>query len=265
MKAKDTKADGLHPPQRFGIRDAGQGAGGGRVIEVLDGDEPCGRFERNYWSSGEGTFAPFMIGDAWFALYSPDYTATRIMSLPDCRDVGGEDGDAHGFCPVELWVPSYRLLSRTMLVRRMTGVGDGHVPEEHRFHEALFAGSPALAAAEAQVIAEAAAPDRRISGEQTWAAELSPWRWCSFGFVAGCIWGDDGSLKVEWLDLSRAGEGVLRREARFGYAELIGADTLRDAVDLSHWAPDRPHVGLRAIVSHDVSAPFSPPDDQPPT
>jgi|SRR5581483_5877941 len=41
-----------------------------------------------------------------------------------------------------------------------------------------------------------------------------------FGFVWGCIWGDDSSWKVQYLDLSRIREGELRREERFGYTIL---------------------------------------------
>jgi hypothetical protein len=41
-----------------------------------------------------------------------------------------------------------------------------------------------------------------------------------FGFVWGCIWGDDSSWKVQYLDLSRVQQGELCREERFGYLEL---------------------------------------------
>ena len=41
-----------------------------------------------------------------------------------------------------------------------------------------------------------------------------------FGFVWGCIWGDDSSWKVQWLDLSRIKEGEIARDDRFGYVEL---------------------------------------------
>lgn len=253
--------DFLNPPPRFTARVAGQTPDGGRVVEVLDCGEPCGRFERNYWSSGPGIFAPFMVGDRWFALYSPDYTGTRILSLPECLDLGGEEPDACGFCPVELWVPAYRLLSRTTIVLRATGTENEHVPEDHRFHEALFAGSDRIAEAEEAVAAEASMPGRKLDGERVWAAELSPWRWCPFGFVAGCVWGDDRSMKVEYLDLTRASEGILRREARFGYAEQLPGAVLRDTVDLSHWSPGRPWIGVRAVVSHDLSQPFDGPQE----
>src|SRR5262245_10694745 len=58
-----------------------------------------------------------------------------------------------------------------------------------------------------------------IPGSEYWKAE-SEWPTGEFGFVWGCIWGDDGSWKVQYLDLSQILQGVLRREERFGYVEL---------------------------------------------
>lgn len=52
-----------------------------------------------------------------------------------------------------------------------------------------------------------------------------------FGFVCGCIWGDDTSWKIEFLDLSEITEGKITRDNRFGYVELPGAsDSLKDFV-----------------------------------
>jgi hypothetical protein len=54
----------------------------------------------------------------------------------------------------------------------------------------------------------------------------------SFGFVAGCHWGDDHSWKIQFLDLRGIKEGKLVRDDRFGYIELIGSsDKLKDAFD----------------------------------
>jgi hypothetical protein len=39
---------------------------------------------------------PFMQDGRWFALYTPDYAATRIMELPSCKDLGTE-APSHGF------------------------------------------------------------------------------------------------------------------------------------------------------------------------
>lgn len=42
-----------------------------------------------------------------------------------------------------------------------------------------------------------------------------------FGFVTGCCWGDDNSWKIQFLDLTRIKEGIIRRDDRFGYVEVI--------------------------------------------
>lgn len=59
----------------------------------------------------------------------------------------------------------------------------------------------------------------------------------TFGFVWGCIWGDDSSWKVQWLDLSRVAEGVLTREERFGYVELSTRDWSSPALTLDPLPP----------------------------
>jgi hypothetical protein len=54
-----------------------------------------------------------------------------------------------------------------------------------------------------------------------------------FGFVWGCIWGDDSSWKVQYLDLSRIEQGEIRRDDRFGYLELATHPKL-DAKEFIH-------------------------------
>ena len=41
-----------------------------------------------------------------------------------------------------------------------------------------------------------------------------------WGFVAGCIWGDDSSWKMQLLDLRNASKGEIKRVHEFGYHEL---------------------------------------------
>jgi len=76
-------------------------------VEILDSeDKVIGSYERNYPSHAENTFAPFTLdGENWYALYSKNYTAVRIMELPSCKDIGGQENDGFGFCPTELFVP----------------------------------------------------------------------------------------------------------------------------------------------------------------
>jgi hypothetical protein len=52
------------------------------------------------------------------------------------------------------------------------------------------------------------------------------------GFVAGCVWGDDSSWKIQYLDVSRIAEGIIKRDDRFGYIELPDELTLKQAIDL---------------------------------
>lgn len=58
-----------------------------------------------------------------------------------------------------------------------------------------------------------------ILGSEYWNIDLE-WPSGEFGFVWGCVWGDDSSWKVQHLDLSEVQSGVLRRDDRFGYVEL---------------------------------------------
>jgi hypothetical protein len=44
-----------------------------------------------------------------------------------------------------------------------------------------------------------------------------------FGFVCGCVWGDDTSWKIQFLDLSKLSEGKFTHDDRFGYLELAGS------------------------------------------
>src|ERR1700740_455576 len=78
------------------------------LVRVFDGDHQIGAYERNLAGWAEPTFEAFQWDGEWFALYAPDYTSTRVMRLPDCNDLGGEEPASDGFCPVEYYVPAYR-------------------------------------------------------------------------------------------------------------------------------------------------------------
>lgn len=60
---------------------------------------------------------------------------------------------------------------------------------------------------------------RIIPGSEHWNTECE-WPEGEFGFVWGCVWGDDNSWKVQYLDLTEIQSGVIRRDERFGYVEL---------------------------------------------
>lgn len=164
--------------------------------------EAIGSYKRNY-PNVYRTFFPFMQDGKEYALYSSDYTSTRIMELPNCKDLGGEERDGLGFCPVEFYVPIFR---------KVTIKKDDMV---------LYLNQEAC-------LDEKESSDKYI---------LHPIQYHKFGFVAGCVWGDDSSWKIQYLDLSEASKGILKRDDRFGYIELPERMKLPQAVGMRDWEP----------------------------
>ena len=186
-------------------------------VGVFEGETQVGEYERNYHSYGESTFYAFEQNGRWFALYSRDYTATRVMSLPDCKDLGGEDRAAHGFCPVEFYVP-----------KSLRQAGD---PSDARPYNPRHDPKRWATVVECDGYTRYdwptdneefnAACQKTDKEFHAWQSR-HPWEWAyaDFGFVAGCVWGDDSSWKIELVDLARAAEGITERSPRFGYIEM---------------------------------------------
>lgn len=143
-------------------------------------DKKIGEYIRNYHCLYQ-TFCPFKLGDQWYALYSKDYTATRVMTLPGCEDLCGEDRSTWGFCPAEYYVPQI-----AMYPTKPNGKRDYKNPQ---------------------------------------------YKYCSFGFMCGCVWGDDTFWKIQYLDLSKLGEKKIVREEKFGYIELPYHLSLPQAIE----------------------------------
>lgn len=202
-------------------------------VFLVDGDleEQVGEYQRNYGTLFD-SFFHFQMNGKDLALYSSDYTATRIMELPSCKDLGGEEPADMGFCPVDYFVPTYideevvnetnneAFPPRTVSVRRVNN------PSKER----LFPSSRKRSYVNG------------VTGEEcedTIATRpITPLIYYPFGFVSGCIWADESSWKVQYLDLSRAEEGILVREERFGYIELPEGVRLKDAIDMSVYGYD---------------------------
>ncbi len=189
-----------------------------------------GEYERNYSSMME-TFHPFEQNGKHYALYSPEYTATRIMSLPDCKDIGGEESNSFGFCPVEYAV--------------------WHDQEEYDGHvKCLESDSPVLQEHYKKYPVDREKLAGMVNGH--------------FGFVSGCIWGDDTSWKIQALDLSEAHKGIIKRSDWFGYMELPEDCSLKDAIVMKLWEPDNWRIGIPNVEYFDfdtktrVSDPYEP-------
>ncbi len=186
--------------------------------------ETVGQYIRNYPSLFR-TFCHFRRNDKDYALYSPDYTASRIMELPSCKDIGGEEPHAAGFCPTDYYVPRY-------VERESIGLND----EVHR-HRVNEPSAEDLVARTTKFTPLDEKTGQRITVEKP-SYPVSPLLYHPFGFVAGCIWGDDSSWKIQYIDLSSAESGILKRDARFGYIALPDSMALKQAVDIGDYHCD---------------------------
>jgi len=198
----------------------GRGWGFTKITVSREGRELMS-YDRSYPSYGEATFSPFKAPDGtWLALASRNYTCTELVRVEDGTWIGGEKPDSLGFCPVELLVPRWRA---------------------YRY--------PTAPDLETQYVTECEDDGRleklRRMAEQG-KIEFGEEGWMPIGFVAGCIWGDDTSWKVEAFDLSRAHEGILNRIAPWGYASLPpNVSGLREALHYDeYWEPGEHLCGL---------------------
>lgn len=190
-----------------------------------------GEYLRNYPSYGEVTFFPFKhTNGKWYALYSENYTATSLMELPSCKKIGGETPCGHGFCPVEYYVPRYQ----NYMIPGMT--------EE----EMKKQGIPECNWSWVGKDRNEKDYDLVHGSKEGWE---NGWLWGSveyeleLGLVAGCVWGDDCSWKVQRIDLTKSDQGIITREASFGYFELPPNLKLSEAVFINH----EEHIALTGV------------------
>lgn len=182
-------------------KESGRGSWNVQDVSVIGpGGEVVGTYTYNYHQTPP--FCPFRIGEQWYALYSKRYTASRVMKLPSCEDVWGEDSSAGGFCPVEFFVPAIQEIDfdgeRT---GKLCGTfnddfEDFGKPGKHPRHNWL----------------------------------IHEPEYLRYGFVCGCVWGDDSSWKVQFFDFSDIENGNVTYDARLGYVELIEGMSLQKSI-----------------------------------
>src|SRR5262249_28536707 len=123
-----------------------------------------------------------------------------------------------GFCPVELYVPRYKSVVRINK--------NGEPSESWKFED------------------EGEKYDCDKTDSFGNSVTVGSWQSLGIGFVAGCLWGDDSTWKLEVFDLSRAAQGILSRSARFGHLQLANKFPLAKAVRLHRYPP----ASLRADI-----------------
>lgn len=197
-------------------------------VGVFDNENHIGEYTRNYSGHAEKTFYPFESKGKWYALYSKHYMYTRLMSLPDCGDLGGEDKDnteyKNHFCPVEYFVPEVTEMKSDSPDPRP------YHPQGNRGRWGYVEGVHDWKDIEKN-------PEYQKAVEK-YQKELEEWNekhpfetfHADFGLVAGCIWGDDWAWQIQYLDLSKADQGIVKRDRRFGDIYLPRNVQLKDAI-----------------------------------
>lgn len=183
-------------------------------------------YERNY--AMLKTFEPFqhLQDGLWkhYALISTRYTRLEVLDLQSGEIIAVEPfpkADAHyahnsngkveegddlpgmGFCPMEFYVPDWwDEYDETYIPKKDEVTGE----MKHPFKSDSYA---------LEILDEF----KEYSG-----------RW---GLYGGCIWGDDSSTKMRYVDLSRISEGVVTTDERFGYVQIPDNLTLRESVQFN--------------------------------
>lgn len=182
-------------------------------VSIYRDDILIGEYLRNYNNYGTLTFYPFKQGDDWYALYSASYTATRVMKLHNDRieDWCGEEDNPYGFCPVEIYIPQYI----------------------HRLYKDEFD----------IFYTDADLTEEEIQ-EELDNPEFVKTEYCNFGFVCGCVWGDDSSWKIRYIDLDQIPNKVLSITEKFGYWEMPENLTLKQCINMKNWEPGCDWISL---------------------
>lgn len=185
-------------------------------ISIYKNEKLIGEYIRNYSNYGTNTFYPFEINGEWFALYSASYTATRVMKLHEDRieDWCGEEKSPHGFCPVEFYVPKF-------------------IHKKYKFQESMY---------DAYSVDCDSKPEEFESELED--KEFVSLNQCTFGFMCGCVWGDDSSWKLRYIDLSQIPEKILTVTDKFGYWELPVTLSLKECINMNTWEPEHNWITL---------------------
>lgn len=169
------------------------------LVEIFLQEDKLGEYIREYPHYSETTFAPFKSRNGnWYALYAPKSSQINLMRLPECRPVEKEKAKLIGFCAMEIWVPSYYM-------KEYNQAAYGVFDNQTHLHPTSYAHLS------------------KVGGPYENYLELA--------FVGGCYWGDDNSMKVQVIDLTRVEEGILSMSEPFGYFETT-SKSLRESIEL---------------------------------
>ena len=231
-----------------------------------------GSYVRNY-STLYNTFEYIRRGDRHFALFSPDYTGTRVMEIfPNVgiKDIGGEDRNASGFCPVDLYVPTLRTFVREVdcgpqaAVKDWSRLLDFFPPGSIIINREQQEDRKKLRYDDGQCIRAYTGKVEKIGNDKhpTYCWVWGPkqmYETCFIhtpsndGFIAGCVWGDDSSWKIQHLDLTGIEQGQIKRTELFGYVELANGTKLKDAINTDFLEDGGSRITMSVQLTFDLA------------
>lgn len=180
-----------------------------------EGDDPVKVFEYNRNYALGKTFLPFrqLQEGAWkdYALISSEYTRLEVVDLSLGEIVAIEPYPA----VTQEWLNGLPATSKEpggWAEKHYVGEerpGWGFCPVEFR----VFDWREKLTDESANMPFR----DGYLYSDEKLNAYTGQW-----AIYTGCIWGDDGSWKVRYVDLSKIREGIVVTEERFGYLPLLG-------------------------------------------
>jgi hypothetical protein len=176
---------------------------GHSILHVLRGGDEVFSYERTYPSFGKSTCVPFpqydFVDHQWhdYLLFSEEYVRASALNLetavradePYPTDNYGKEYPEFGFCPTGF--------KAFPMIEEYVGTDE----DEAKRDESI------------------AFWNKMIDAHPDQASSLLEYSGV-FALESGCIWGDDTSDKLRYIDTSRVRDGILRTDERYGYFEL---------------------------------------------
>lgn len=213
-----------------------------KLITVFRDDVRIGEYNRNYHSQGVAvdTFYPFQHNGEWYALYSKDYTATRVAKLTDkFKDWCGQERDSWGFCPAEFYVPRanvFEMKKNGAASEFAYRTYDNEYKDEEELLDQFY---------------DKETDTLDNDGGKLMTTTFIGREYLPYGFMSGCVWGDDSSWKLRFIDLTQIDQKILTITDKFGYWELPDTLPLHKCieVDAFHKDPRKSWVKLTGSQS----------------
>ena len=192
----------------------------GRVYVSRNG-EVIYEYERGY--AFMKTFEPFrqLQGDTWheYALISSVYTTFQVLDLESLEIVATRPYLQRSWYRTATYDQYEATLKGHPEYFEAGGYHAGKGPDDKINGEGFCPVEfyvPGLV--EVMEIQSQASWDEHA--DKDWLEEMLPRTNGTTGFYSGCVWGDDSSMKLRAIDLSRISEGIVTDDERFGYWEL---------------------------------------------